>query len=124
LCISTGIPLPLLYTEIWFFSRSMETLIVSMEGSLICVSDDGQGTHFVVRGVDQDLVKDLEKTGNERGVAVVRSVRLPTHRKAIILVSESKTHICWVIASTEPMYVSGRFKTCSSWVSWYQREPD
>jgi hypothetical protein len=43
-----------------------------------------------------------------------RSTETMTYRLTIIFVSLSNTHIIWVTASTEPMYESGRFSTCSN----------
>ncbi len=42
LCISTGIPRPLLNTEIWFFCRSIVTLMVSIDSSLVCSVNDAR----------------------------------------------------------------------------------
>lgn len=68
-CISTGIPRPLLYTDIVFFSRSITTLIESMVASLIYrsgwVAIRFNNTHciyLIIRGIHQDLIKDFKKT--------------------------------------------------------------
>ena len=75
-------------------------------------------TPFVIRRINQNFVKDLVEAGYKGGVAdFSRKRKRSTHRWVIILVSALNTHIIWVIASTEPMYVSGRFRTCSIWVS-------
>jgi hypothetical protein len=72
LCISTGIPCPLLYTEIWFFSRSMLTFNVSIVGSFIYSrqlyihqKERNKGTNLVIGCIDQDFIEDLEETRNK-----------------------------------------------------------
>ena len=71
--------------------------------------------HLVVCGVDENFVEDFEEARNIGSVSVVSPVTKTAYRWTIMLVVESKTHIGWVTASMEPMYVSGRLRTCSSW---------
>jgi len=92
-----------------------------MVSSLIChVSlaahkQEGAETYLVVGSVDKNLVKDLEETGDKGGVTTVNLILLQrTYRLTIIFVVSSYTHIIWVMASTDPMYESGRLRTCSS----------
>ena len=88
LCISTGMPPPLLYTEMRLFSASIVTCThqprrtsVRLAFAVCCIPwsrfrprgsrTDLHGVHglvalLVVRGVHQDLVKNLVQTGNIR----------------------------------------------------------
>ena len=98
-CISTGIPRPLFFTEITPSSR-----LTSTRSSFMFLSRCLLSAAFT-----RISSKILYRPGTKE-----------TLRFSMETVSELKAHICSVVISTEPMYVSGRFKMCSSWVSfWY-----
>jgi len=59
--------------------------------------------------------KILKKPGTKVVFLMSASCYLSVaYRLTIIFVASSYTHIIWVIASTDPMYESGRLRTCSS----------
>ena len=98
MCITTGMPWPLLYTESWFFSR-----LISMRSSVMLLS-----RCLLSAALTTISSKILYKPGTYEML-----------RLTILLLSASNTHMSVVTDSIEPTYVSGRCRMCWCCVSFW-----